>query len=67
MFILFLKNIDFFWTWFTNGLDMGGWAHVCQLLKARLKSRVGTALPPQVDGGVRGQGRSGGLYLGVPS
>lgn len=56
MFISFLKNIDFFWAWFTSGLDLGGWAHVCQLLQARPKSSVGTALPPQADGGVRGRG-----------
>lgn len=56
MFILFLKNIDFFWAWFTSGLDLGGWAHVCQLLQARPKSSVGTALPPQADRGVRGRG-----------
>lgn len=55
------ENNDFFWTWFTDDLDLGGWAHVCQLLMARLEGRVGTALGPRgrkVAGRWEGEGCS---------
>lgn len=45
------KNPDFSWSWFTAALDLGSWAHVCQLLRARLESCVGSALAPKVEAG----------------